>query len=56
MFLRINWNILLRKKHFTTESITNTNLSRVLGLLDVSAIGKKKNRQRIIKNKIAFLN
>ncbi len=38
--VRLNFDFFLRKKKFANdESATQTNLSRVLGLLDVSAIG-----------------
>ena len=37
--VRVNFDFLLRKKKFKNEEATQTNLSRVLGLLDVSAIG-----------------
>ena len=38
--VKLNFDFFLRKKKFADEdSATQTNLSRVLGLLDVSAIG-----------------
>jgi hypothetical protein len=45
MFLKINWSILLRKKLYTNENVAETNLLRVLGLLDICAIGKYKIRK-----------
>ena len=36
---KINLDFLFRKKKFTSESVSQTNLSRVLGLLDVCTIG-----------------
>jgi hypothetical protein len=40
MIFNINWKVLFRKRHYTNEKIAETNLLRVLGLFDVSAIGK----------------
>ena len=37
--VKLNVEFLFRKKKFTNESVTHTNLSRVLGLLDVTTIG-----------------
>ena len=37
--VKLNAEFLFRKKKFTNESVSHTKLSRVLGLLDVSAIG-----------------
>jgi hypothetical protein len=39
MAFKINWNILFRKKVYTIQNVTNTHLLRVLGLLDICAIG-----------------
>lgn len=36
---RINLDFVGRKKEFTPETLTNTNLNRVLGLWDVFSIG-----------------
>ena len=36
---KFNLEFLFRKKKFTDESVTQTNLSRVLGLLDICTIG-----------------
>ena len=40
--VRLNPSILLRKKKFDDESVSETKLSRVLGILDVCAIGNLK--------------
>jgi amino acid transporter len=37
--MKLNFNFFLRKKKFSNEDTAQTNLSRVLGLLDISAIG-----------------
>ena len=37
--VKINLGFLCRKKKFTNESVTQTSLSRVLGLVDISTIG-----------------
>lgn len=35
----MNWSLLARKKKYNAQNIHETNLSRVLGLIDITALG-----------------